>query len=313
MACEIAALLTRSLSAKIDDRFAATVLAAMGRMSHDVPAKGAVAGSPLLDGQWPVKHGHEAEVDLAMLGVIPPNDSRVSFPRTMRGRPLGLLIGTGVGLGLGLLGWLVTANADWFLAIPILGSSLIWPPWKFRSFGQGPLRCRGNPARPGAVTTISPTLEMRWCAHVAERRLISLSILELPRTKCRLDSERRPGCCSSRACRSGSSRHPCAPSIPELPECCGPIPAGGNATSESGPEISSPEEIWKFVQLGSAIATDYSPDGARYVQLFGNCTWEEEHGLEICLRDGASIVYLGQFRGYHDHYAANPWNYAPDA
>jgi len=80
--------------------------------------------------------------------------------------------------------------------------------------------------------------------------------------------------------------------------------------SESGPRISSQDEIWRYVSIGE-IRPELSDSGDRYVRVTGGCSWEEEHGLEIQIRNGTEIIYCGTFKGrLMESPCANSWNFA---
>lgn len=87
--------------------------------------------------------------------------------------------------------------------------------------------------------------------------------------------------------------------------------ATSNNCEDAGPVVPSAEQVWSFAKLYSVQVPEIVPDG-RYVQLVGSCTWEEEHGLEVCVKNGTEIVYVGSFTG-NSHRAScrdKSWNYA---
>lgn len=63
-----------------------------------------------------------------------------------------------------------------------------------------------------------------------------------------------------------------------------------------------PSDVWKHVKFGSALfvrrrAKNDKEDGV-YVTLECNCDWEQEHGLQLVLRDGKRITKLGPYNGH---------------
>ena len=86
------------------------------------------------------------------------------------------------------------------------------------------------------------------------------------------------------------------------------------AVEDCGPHIASEDRVWAFAKLHSIQVPELlSKD--RFVQVLGSCSWEEEHGLEVCVRNGQEIIYVGPFNGksHRESYAGKPWNHAPDA
>jgi hypothetical protein len=82
--------------------------------------------------------------------------------------------------------------------------------------------------------------------------------------------------------------------------------------TESGPAIVVAADVWRRVSLSRARALRASQAGWGIVQLTGNCSWEDEHGLELDFVGGTDLVYLGQHtgRGYLESNGDKPWNYA---
>ncbi|PTE08953.1 DUF6985 domain-containing protein [Mesorhizobium helmanticense] len=66
------------------------------------------------------------------------------------------------------------------------------------------------------------------------------------------------------------------------------------------PSISSPSEIWQFVQLGGEAFVSRRPEGDNgiYVSLECNCDWEPEHGLQIVFKNGAVVNKVGSYDGH---------------
>ena len=78
--------------------------------------------------------------------------------------------------------------------------------------------------------------------------------------------------------------------------------------------IHSPgPEIWDFVYPTEITASRSDELGERggkriYVQVWANCGWEEEHGLEMSFRDGDELVKLSASDGHatNGHAFADP-------
>ncbi|MCE9533550.1 MAG: hypothetical protein K8T89_20865 [Planctomycetes bacterium] len=52
-----------------------------------------------------------------------------------------------------------------------------------------------------------------------------------------------------------------------------------------GPEIISPEQVWKFVQWTTVLIPLQGLSGSRFVFVKGDPAWELEHGVELLFRD----------------------------
>lgn len=83
---------------------------------------------------------------------------------------------------------------------------------------------------------------------------------------------------------------------------------------DCGPDILYETKIWEYVSVQSITVPELCAH-ARFVQMLGSCTWEEEHGLEVCVRNGNSILYVGAFTGksHREPNFGEPWNYASSA
>lgn len=66
------------------------------------------------------------------------------------------------------------------------------------------------------------------------------------------------------------------------------------------PSISSPSEIWQFIQLGGEAIVGRRPYGDKgiYVSLECNCDWEPEHGLQIVFKNGSIVNKVGPYDGH---------------
>jgi len=82
--------------------------------------------------------------------------------------------------------------------------------------------------------------------------------------------------------------------------------------------ISIPEniplrDILKYIQPGSLIVEEPEDDTVAF-HLSMNCDWEEEHGMEWCIRDG-QVLYVGSFDDVSpweskEYFKNDSWNYA---
>lgn len=68
---------------------------------------------------------------------------------------------------------------------------------------------------------------------------------------------------------------------------------------ENFPQISSLSDIWNNISIGSDGMISLRPgDDCLYISLECECSWEQEHGLQIIIKDGVRIVKVGQFDGH---------------
>ena len=83
------------------------------------------------------------------------------------------------------------------------------------------------------------------------------------------------------------------------------------AADESGPAIETEESVWANAALFTASVPELLPEG-RYVQVVGWCSWDEERGLEICVRDGQAVLYVGPYVGnsHRNPRRGKPGNFA---
>ena len=81
------------------------------------------------------------------------------------------------------------------------------------------------------------------------------------------------------------------------------------------PAPASAEEVWSAVWLNVMQVPELSAKGARLVRLEGECDWAREQGLEIGVRDGAELLYVGPNlgKGLREPALRSPWNYADPA
>lgn len=65
-------------------------------------------------------------------------------------------------------------------------------------------------------------------------------------------------------------------------------------------EIESPDAVWRFVEFGGEVHIErrgYGDEGV-YVSFECGCEWEEEHGLQIVLKNGTKVCKLGPYDGH---------------
>lgn len=65
------------------------------------------------------------------------------------------------------------------------------------------------------------------------------------------------------------------------------------------PQILNLCDIWDNVVIGAdAMISFRAGDNCMYISLECECSWEEEHGLQIVIKDGVKIVKVGPFDGH---------------
>jgi hypothetical protein len=66
------------------------------------------------------------------------------------------------------------------------------------------------------------------------------------------------------------------------------------------PNISRPDDAWACVRLGRDVYVERRSHGDKrvYATIECGCDWEEEHGLQLVLRDGLSVCKLGPYDGH---------------
>lgn len=64
--------------------------------------------------------------------------------------------------------------------------------------------------------------------------------------------------------------------------------------------IRSADELWQSVRLGSEPTVCRRPYGDKgiYVSVECGCDWEEEHGLQLVLKNGLKVNKLGGYDGH---------------
>ena len=75
--------------------------------------------------------------------------------------------------------------------------------------------------------------------------------------------------------------------------------AGSIAPEDDFPQIGEPAEVWTHVDFSRSVpAVERDGEHGRvYVSIEAECAWEPEHGLQIVLRDGATVTKVGPFDG----------------
>ena len=65
-------------------------------------------------------------------------------------------------------------------------------------------------------------------------------------------------------------------------------------------EISTPDDVWRFVHLGNEpmVTRRHHGDKGIYISLECGCDWEEEHGLQIVFKNGSQINKIGPYDGH---------------
>ena len=63
--------------------------------------------------------------------------------------------------------------------------------------------------------------------------------------------------------------------------------------------VNAPEEIWSYVEpFEVCVSRRHRRDKDIYIQLICNCSWEEEHGLQLVFRRGNKLVYVSDSNGH---------------
>jgi hypothetical protein len=66
---------------------------------------------------------------------------------------------------------------------------------------------------------------------------------------------------------------------------------------EGNPPITSVDVLWQHVRFGSeaTVTRRFGGDKGIYVSIECGCDWEDEHGLQIVLRNGLKVNKMGGF------------------
>jgi hypothetical protein len=64
--------------------------------------------------------------------------------------------------------------------------------------------------------------------------------------------------------------------------------------------IKSANELWQYVRLGSEPMVSRRPYGDKgiYISVECGCDWEQEHGLQLVLKNGLKVNKLGGYDGH---------------
>jgi hypothetical protein len=64
--------------------------------------------------------------------------------------------------------------------------------------------------------------------------------------------------------------------------------------------IKSPSDVWQHVQFGSqpTVSRRRNGDMGVYISIECSCDWEEEHGMQIVLKNGNKVVKVGPYDGH---------------
>lgn len=65
-------------------------------------------------------------------------------------------------------------------------------------------------------------------------------------------------------------------------------------------DVDDPDGLWNHVRFGNEVYVERRHHGDRklYVTIECGCDWEEEHGLQIVLREGLAVTKLGPYDGH---------------
>ena len=82
--------------------------------------------------------------------------------------------------------------------------------------------------------------------------------------------------------------------------------------TDTGPIIDSPSQVWEHAFIRSVEVAFDERNGNGYAHLAGICSWEIEHGLEMGVRNGRELMYVGPFedQGCDEPPLTHEWNFA---
>ncbi|MET4073148.1 hypothetical protein [Hymenobacter sp. UYCo722] len=65
-------------------------------------------------------------------------------------------------------------------------------------------------------------------------------------------------------------------------------------------DLPEPSAIWQHVQPRNLVVTEETEGAERdfYIQIEGECDWEEEHGIALVFRQGRMLTRLSQYDGH---------------
>ncbi|MBD5781553.1 hypothetical protein IEN85_18775 [Pelagicoccus sp. NFK12] len=69
---------------------------------------------------------------------------------------------------------------------------------------------------------------------------------------------------------------------------------------EDFPLIKSSRDVWSYLRIGDEVLVSRRPYGDKkiYLSIECGCDWEEEHGLQIVLKEGMTVNKLGPYDGH---------------
>ena len=85
---------------------------------------------------------------------------------------------------------------------------------------------------------------------------------------------------------------------PDLQEYCTDI--NQFLDSEDELHVENPDDLWNHVSFGGEVYIERRHYGDRklYATIECGCDWEEEHGLQLVLREGLAVTKLGPYDGH---------------
>jgi hypothetical protein len=60
-------------------------------------------------------------------------------------------------------------------------------------------------------------------------------------------------------------------------------------TDELFPPLSGPADVWRLLSRPTIYVPPQTEADLMRLSFSGNCTWDEEHGVEVTLEDGAAV------------------------
>lgn len=81
------------------------------------------------------------------------------------------------------------------------------------------------------------------------------------------------------------------------------------------PAPESADEVWAAIWLNEMQVPSLSAKGSRLVRVVGECDWLRDQGLEIGVRGGRELLYVGpnHAKALREPRYSSPWNYADPA
>ena len=81
------------------------------------------------------------------------------------------------------------------------------------------------------------------------------------------------------------------------------------------PAPESADAVWAAIWLNEMQVPSLSAKGSRLVRVVGECDWLRDQGLEIGVRGGRELLYVGpnHAKALCEPRQASPWNYADPA